>query len=107
MKAIEIIHLRLAGNGPENLVDIIRDSVGSVPALADVRIYRHSKLRNDLAIHLHRETAGANSGFSDVGIRLASLLRDHGMVEHSVWAECCGLAEGTEPDGTGFVEKEG
>ena len=55
MKTLEVIHLRLAGSGPEDLVDIIRRSIGSPYELMDIRIYRHSKLKNDLAIHLHRE----------------------------------------------------
>ena len=93
MKTLEIIHLRLAGKDPRNLVDIIRGSVGSASVLSEARIYRNSKLENDLAIHLHREASGSGDKSSDIGIRLASLLKDYGMVSHYVWTECCDLDE--------------
>ena len=101
MKTMEIIHLRLAGRVPEDLVDIIRDSVVSVPDLTDARIYRNSKLENDLAIHLHREVSGPEDKASDVGIKLASLLKNYGMVSHYVWTECCSLDKWSRPDETG------
>ena len=87
MKTLEIIHLRLAGNGPHDLVDLIRRSFDPEPGRIEVRIYKHAKLTNDFAIHVHRETVGRNDGASEVGIRLASLLRDHGMIDHTVWFE--------------------
>lgn len=38
MKTLEIIHLRMAGENPQALVDVIRKSVGSQPDLVDLRI---------------------------------------------------------------------
>ena len=87
MKTLEIIHLRLAGDSPQTLVDVIRKSIGSEPDLMEVRIYRHTRLETDLAVHLHRESAGRNDRVCDVGIRLASLLREYGMVEHTLWVD--------------------
>ncbi len=87
MKTLEIIHLRLAGESPQTLVNAIRKSACSQPDPIGVRIYRHTRLDTDLAVHLHRDGAGRNDCPSDVGIRLASLLREFGMVEHSVWVE--------------------
>ena len=104
MKILEIIHLRLAGKDPENLVDIIRGSSGSASELSEARIYRHSRLENDLAIHLHRD-AGSDKGTSDVGVRLAAVLKEIGMVSHSVWTECCSLDNSSRPDET--FEKQG
>ena len=49
------------------------------------------KLANDLAVHLTWETDIEDSGASDVGIRLTALLKDYGMVSHTVWTECGGL----------------
>ena len=106
MKTIEIIHLRLAGSGPEDLVDIIRRSIGSAYELMDIRIYRHCKLKNDLAIHLHRETGKYKDGVSDIGVRLTALLKDYGMVDHSIWTQCCRLEEAPGPQETGRPYKE-
>jgi len=63
----------------QELVDVIREATDSSPLATGIRIYRHAKIESDLAIHLDRD------GASDVGTRLASLLRTYGMVEHSVW----------------------
>jgi hypothetical protein len=87
MNTLEIIHLRLAGDHPEVLVDGIRETVESEGNSIDVRIYRHTTLETDLVVHLHRDVSGGLRLTSDLGARLASVLRDYGMVEHSVWRE--------------------
>jgi hypothetical protein len=98
MKTVEIIHLRLAGDSPEDLMDMVRECIGAEINQMEFRFYRNVKLANDLAVHLLREAGGKADGVSDVGIRLASLLKDHGMVSHSVWTEHCHLVEGSTPD---------
>jgi hypothetical protein len=87
MKTLEIIHLRLGGNSQHGLIEVIRKSIDSENDPLEARIYRHASLENDLAVHLHREIAGKSDHSSDLGVRLASVLREHGMVEHSVWVE--------------------
>ena len=93
MKTLEIIHLRLAGDSTQTLVDAIRKSVGCGADGMDIRLYRHTRLETDLAVHLHREITGRSAQASDVGTRLASLLREYGMVEHSVWVEAYGMTD--------------
>lgn len=95
MKTLEIIHLRLAGDSPQRLIDVIHESVGSTLDGMDIRIYRHTKLETDLAVHLHQEVTGRSGQTSDVGTRLASLLREYGMVEHAVWVEAYGVTDGS------------
>lgn len=90
MNTLEVIHLRMAGDSPQALVDVIRNSVGSQPDLVDVRIYRHTKLENDLVVHLHRAMRQQSDRACECGERLASMLRAYGMVEHSVWVEASG-----------------
>jgi hypothetical protein len=87
MRTLEIIHLRMAGNSPETLVDLIRRSAGPQPDLVDVRIYHHAKLDTDLVVHLHRAETQPSDRTCECGERLASMLRAYGMVEHSVWVE--------------------
>jgi hypothetical protein len=96
MKILEIIHLRLAGRVPDDLIDVIRDSVGSAPDVSAVRIYRHLKLENDLAIHLHQD-AGSDKVASDVGVRLTAVLKEVGMVSHAVWSERFSMENGPGP----------
>jgi hypothetical protein len=93
MKTLEIIHLRFAGETPQNLMDIIRKAIGSEGELIDTRFYCHTKLDNDLAVHLIREASTGESGPSDAGVGVAALLKDYGMVAHSVWVECGSLSD--------------
>ena len=87
MNTLEVIHLRMAGESPQALVDVIRKSVGSQPDSVDVRVYRHTKLETDLLVHLHRPMTQQSDCPCECGERLASMLRAYGMVEHSVWVE--------------------
>lgn len=93
MKILEIIHLRLAGETSRNMVKLMREFIGPEPEGVEVRFYCHVKLENDIAVHLHREGAGREEGPSEVGTRLAALLKDYGMVDHSVWIDCRGRDE--------------
>ena len=85
MKRLEIIHLRLAGNRPAALVEQIHTSIAAEECPIEARIYHHATVTTDLAIHLLSSESGACA--SDLGLRLAAALREHGMVEHTVWIE--------------------
>ena len=85
MKTLEIIHLRLTGNSHQDLMNIIEGVLNFKGEEMDIRIYRQTKLANDLAVHIHRETKGKDKGYSNTGLRLATLLKEYGMVAHSVW----------------------
>ena len=85
MKKLEIIHLRLAGNPPAALVKQVHASIAAEDCPIEVRIYRHSTVTTDLAIHLLSGNGGTCA--SDLGLLLAEALREHGMVEHTIWIE--------------------
>lgn len=87
MKRLEIIHLRLAGPRPPGLVEEIRESIESQSGLVSIRIYRHAAVATDVGIHLHLEADADDSRVTELGVRLASALREYGMVEHTVWIE--------------------
>jgi hypothetical protein len=82
---LEIIHLRLAGNPPAALVEQIHASIAAEDCPVEVRVYRHATVTTDIAIHLLSGEGGACA--SDLGLRLAAALKEHGMVEHTVWIE--------------------
>jgi hypothetical protein len=86
MKTLEALHLRLAGEERGTLVDLIRRCVETDEPSIDVRIFGHATLATDLVVHLHREAPARATRTSDLGVRLAALLRNYGMVEHSVWS---------------------
>lgn len=91
MRTLEVIHLRLAGRAPEELAATIAAAAGEETEAGDILIYRHGWLETDLLVHVHRKAL--DDRLSLLGIRIASLLRDHGMVEHSIWVQ-----ESLEPD---------
>ena len=90
MNTLEVIHLRLAGVGPETLAESIRAAVEPSSEQTKMRIYRHGRVETDLVVHLHREVDEGGDRVSKLGTQLASMLRGYGIVEHSVWVEAFG-----------------
>ncbi len=87
MKHLEIINLRLTGARPQGLVDEIRKSVADQSGLVKIHIYHNSTITTDLGIHLHLEADAGDPHVTELGIRLASSLKEYGMVDHSIWFE--------------------
>ena len=86
MKRLEIIHLRLATDCSKDLVDNIRRSAAS-NTHADLKIFQHAGVAKDLGIHILHDNDDTEELPSPLGVSLASALKAHGMVEHSVWIE--------------------
>lgn len=85
MRILEAIHLRMAGDHPEDLVELVRAAAKEALEAVEARVYRHARVEGDFLISIHRR--GPNEGIevSELGVRLASALRAQGMVAHSVW----------------------
>lgn len=86
IRILETIHLRLARIDTGELAEVIAE-VAQAADEEGVRVYRHSRIETDLLVHLHREVDAGGEGPSELGARLVSQLRDHGIVEHSVWIQ--------------------
>jgi hypothetical protein len=86
IRILEILHLRLARIEPGELTEVMAEVVRAAEE-EGVRVYRHSRIDTDLLVHLHREGEEGDDGPSELGSRLVSLLRDHGIVEHSTWIQ--------------------
>ena len=85
MNILETLHLRMAGDDLDALVELVRKVTGPPGNSPRVDVFRHSRVRGDLLIHLHWDGPDQTDQPSESGLRLASLLRIHGLVEHSVW----------------------
>jgi hypothetical protein len=85
MRILEVIHLRMAGDESETLAEFARTAAGDAVDPLAVRIYRHARVEGDLLIHIHRTDPKERIEASELGVRLASVLRLHGLVDHSVW----------------------
>ena len=83
----EIIRLRHRGKRPRAPMHDIRRAAGRIAGSAEVRICRHAVGSTDLAIHLHLSASVQDPHLTELGVRLAEALREHGMIEHTVWLE--------------------
>jgi len=87
MSTLEIIQLRLAGKPPETLCEQLKESIVDGGGLArNVMIYRRDGLETDLAVHIHHVDT-QNSEPGKLGLRIASALKAHGLVEHKIWKQ--------------------
>lgn len=100
MRWIEIITLRYFTTAFEkldkNLIPSLKEKCGN-EGLMCVRAYRHQSITTDLSIHLHWESAKANSMGSDEAVHIIQLLKEYGLVNHSVWVEEISLEEICNP----------
>ena len=87
MKRLEIIQLRLAGSLRDGLLEEICQSAASEKPPTLVSIYHRAVLETDVAIHLSQELPESDNQASDLGLRLAAALKEHGMVKHTVWRD--------------------
>jgi hypothetical protein len=90
MKCIEIINLRSAGDPRESIEQKIPGSTVEVDQskdLVSIQVYRHATLDTDLSVHLLFESSKQEMQPSALGQRLASALKDFGLVSHSMWVE--------------------
>jgi len=85
MRILEVVHLRMAGDESEPLAGLLHAAAGGGVDEPEVRVYRHARMEGDLLIHLHHPETFQGTGPSELGLRLASNLRMHGLVDHSVW----------------------
>ena len=52
-----------------------------------ISIYKRAHVETDMCIHLHHDTMSVAKNGSPLGLRIASALREFGMVNHTVWGE--------------------
>ena len=84
MKWLEIIELRSVGSLESQLKNLI-NKVNKASKYKTIKIYSHTTVETDFSIHLfHDSKKGENSG-SRLGLRLASALKEFGLVNYSTW----------------------
>ena len=94
MSILEIIHLRSSIEPIDALTDRIRESIWAEGHGSDVvTLYRRHGLETDVAVHIRRGGGNGRAASSALAVHLAHALKEHGLVEHSVWEEIGGPAE--------------
>ncbi len=90
MKWLEVIELRSLRGKIEIIEPEIRELIGQIKAGREeltINVYRGFTNEGDLSIHLRHETDPSEPGKSNLGLHLAALLRDFGLIHHNVWIE--------------------
>jgi hypothetical protein len=96
MSILETLHLRMAGADLDDMVDLVRKVTGPQGGSPSVFVYRHAKVQGDLLVQVVRDDANQEAVPSELGIQLVSLLRTHGLVEHSVWVSAEAAVAGNQ-----------
>jgi hypothetical protein len=91
---VEIIGVRLSPLPKNELVRKVfsdlrqiiaaKDAAGAEEKVAAI-VYRNAFVETDLTIHLYRNTAHRLPEKTRLGLTLAEILRDFGLVDHMIW----------------------
>jgi len=94
MKWVEIISLRCPANIDIQIVNELLEELHESDLAADttnhleeIRAYHHSVVETDLSIHIYWKSENGCGGKSPLGLRLYSVLKPLGLLNHSVWVE--------------------
>jgi hypothetical protein len=90
MKWLEIIELRTVNSDRELLESHLQELIQQVDKetqMQTIKTYRRVMLDTDLSFHLFHDSKNVERNGSPLGLRLASRLKEFGVVNHSVWTE--------------------
>ena len=93
MKWLEIIELRSAGGNSKLLESQMHKLVNEMYERTEnysVKAYCRLMIDTDFSIHLFHDSKKVEKSGSPLGLRLASALREFGLVNHSIWTEMHG-----------------
>ena len=90
MKWLEIIELRSADGNREQLEPMLNNLINELAQETKKQttvVYKHVMIDNDFSIHLTHDTMKVDSGGSQLGLCIASSLKEYGLVNHSIWIQ--------------------
>ena len=93
MKWLEVIELRSVNSNRELLESHLRTLLAAIDKETQqqtIKSYRSVMIDNDFSIHLSYDSTKLENKGSQLGLRLASALKEFGLVNHSIWLEMHG-----------------
>ena len=93
MKWLEIIELRSVRGQPGELrSELLKlvDALKEETERGDVTAFSRVMIDTDFSIHLFHDSTKIAANGTPLGLRLASALKEFGMVNHTVWLEMPG-----------------
>jgi hypothetical protein len=90
MRWIEIIDIRSL-RFPQALLELdlqaLMAELATEKQVTRVEIYWHGELETDYSVHIHYRSDSDRVGRSQFGLHIVSLLKEFGLVHHSIWRE--------------------
>ena len=90
MQWMEEIKIRIADKNPEvvegKIMRLIKD-LGDNGGMKEIKLYHSAVVNNDVSVHLYWDTEGAEPHGSAMGLCLVHVLREYGLISHSVWVD--------------------
>ena len=87
MKWLEIIELRSGNSDLESQLEKIVNEVEDEINKQAIKAYSRVQIDTDFSIHLFHDSEINEFGRSPLGLRIASSLKEFGLVNHSIWIE--------------------
>jgi hypothetical protein len=90
INVLEIIDVRSGSIKSKEVTAVLDQLVQSFSQNSDsekIKIYTHFHYSTDFSLHLFYKIADRDHLNNQLGMRLASSLKEYGLVNHSVWIE--------------------
>lgn len=90
MEWLEIIELRTVDGNQELLKSQLQKLVSELDMETkkrSIKSYCRVMVHTDFSIHLSHDSTVVENGGSRLGLHLVSILREFGLVSHSIWIE--------------------
>jgi len=90
MKWTEVIKIQTADGNNSSLKKQLNELIaeaGHNKEIGEIKLYHNAKVANDLSIHLYWESNKAEAQGSATALFISHLLKEFGLVSHSVWIE--------------------
>ena len=90
MRQLEIVELRSLNCEKEEIRDAVKtilDSAHREFHVDAIRVYRHTAVGTDMAVHILHEAGTVLPGGSRLGYELTEFLRGFGLVHHELWMQ--------------------
>ena len=90
MKLQEIIEIRTSKNLQAQVEKLLKDLIEDIRGDSEnygVKLFQRMNLNVDFAIQLIVDSRDIKGKGSRLGLRVASIMKEHGIVNHSFWIE--------------------
>lgn len=87
MMYLEVIHLRLIkGLNDTTIENLCKSAIKEYDHIS-LHLFKNCTISTDRTIHLYHKDKSKNQTPSHLGLLLVSILKEFGMVEHSLWIQ--------------------